>query len=68
MEETIAKQAKSIDDLKKTLEEQESFRRKNEERLKVEARQKKIERQLAEEIKEKAEYSRQTSHTLFSTA
>ena len=38
MEETIAKQAKSIDDLKKTLEEQESIRRKNEERLKEEAR------------------------------
>ena len=68
MEETIAKQAKSIDDLKKTLEEQESVRRKNEERLKVEARQKKIERLLTEEIKEEAEYSRQTSHTQLSSA
>ena len=68
MEETIAKQAKSIDDLKKTLEEQESIRRKNEERLKVEARQKKIERLLTEEIKEEAEYSRQTSHTQLSSA
>jgi hypothetical protein len=38
LEETLAKQAKSIDDLKKTLEEQESIRRKNEERLKEEAR------------------------------
>ena len=37
MEETIAKQAKSIDDLKKTLEEQESLHRKNEERHKEEA-------------------------------
>jgi hypothetical protein len=30
MEETIAKQAKSIDDLRKAIEEQESIRRKNE--------------------------------------
>ena len=68
MEETIAKQAKSIDDLKKTLKEQESVRQKNEERLKVEAGQKKIERLLTEEIKEEAEYSRQTSHTQLSSA
>jgi wobble nucleotide-excising tRNase len=37
MEETIAKQAKSIDDLRKAMEEAESLRRKNEQRLREEA-------------------------------
>ncbi len=57
MEETIAKQAKSIDDLRNTIEKGESLRRKNEERLKKEARikQSQIESRLAEEIKEKTE-------------